>query len=128
MVWTDFFRPLKVFVETVFSGVPLTEMPVAVTGLRGRATAFFTAGEVSLSELRVDLGADTVAASEVRLGLDEEAVLSTAFFWRFGGVAMVVSCPLVALRFAGAIFSFFWFVWGCCLLEMCGKREVSLRN
>lgn len=105
VVWTDFFRPLVALVESVFSGVPFTEVLVFFTGLRGGPAAFLTADEVPLRELRVDLGVGVVAASEVRLGLDEEAVLSTAFFCRLVEVGAVVSAAPVALRFAGAISS-----------------------
>lgn len=82
---------------TGFFAFPSTEALVALL-------ADFSGADFPLIELLVERGA-AAEASEVLLGLDDDAVGSTAFFSLFVVAVPVASAAVVALRLAGAMIS-----------------------
>lgn len=105
VVLVDFprFRPsvaltLVAVLGADFFAVPLPEAFAAfLAGLSGT--------EFPLIELLVERGA-AASASDVLLGLDDDAVGSTTFFCLLVGVVLVLSAAVFALRFFGAIILF----------------------
>ena len=74
--------PFWLFLFLVLTGVPFTEAFV-LFDLFVSSLTFLMADAVLLREALVDLGVDA-AASAVRLGRIEEAVISLVFFCRLG--------------------------------------------
>lgn len=107
------FRSLVLSVALTFVAglvaLPLTEaFVVFLVGLTGV--------DLPLIELLVDRGAVAIA-SEVLLGLEDDAVGSTIFFCFLFVVVLVASAAAFALRLAGAMIST---AFDDCLSKMCG--------
>lgn len=96
------FRPsialtfVAVFVADLFAVSLAEPLIVLLAGLTGV--------DFPLIELLVERGA-AASASEVLLGLDDDAVGSTTFFCLFVAAILVASAAVFALRFAGAMIS-----------------------
>ena len=120
------FRPLVPSVALTFVAglvaLPLTEaFVVFLAGLTGV--------DLPLIELLVDRGAVAIA-SEVLLGLEDDAVGSTTFFCFLFAVVLAASAAAFALRLAGAMIST---AFDDCLSKMCGGEiyvifQISFTN
>ena len=102
------FRPSVVLTSLAVLVADL--VPVPLSGALVVTLVGFVAGLTSVDfptfELLVERGA-AATASEVLLGLDDDAVDSTTFFCLFVGAVLVASAAGFALRLAGAIASSF---------------------
>ena len=94
------FRPLVVLISLAVLVADLVSAPL--TGTLVGFVAGLEGVDFPTFELLVERGA-AASASEVLLGLDDDAVGSTAFFCLFVGAVLAPSAAGFALRLAGAI-------------------------